>query len=640
MGGIRMTRNDLATYEMLSRAGGDIKSGMMQYGLSRAADVKPEMTSSTEFNDTTPGTDGMVYDEDTGQYVPQYFVAPKTLSEQAVGQQQGESAPQGMRPTFTAKTTTRHKMGDKEQAEPFSREQIDAERFRNQADVYSRFGLDDKAASVYGLAKGREEEGIANQIRTAATAGMKNTKDMREDEKNFAMAKNMWEASVRLKRPDLATGYYQQMQQSREWLLSNSWDRAERVRRSTVSDANPTGSIAGFIDVQNKYVGNGLMIPEFRENVDGKGSVWLKVKDEIAGTETETTIPKEKIGDYLLQLKDIKKVEAIEQARAKSLFDEQIKTREELSKPQKVGKDEALVIPNTGQVWANPRAGQFDVKEQHSVLKEIDKMFLERGANFDQASGKWNYQPEQIKKSSIGQRLYAANPSLMPAQVVEIVDNGQTGTATIETGGKQVKLPAVTHNGRTYILGGADVGQAIPAQPSKPMTPSAALRTKEQVVPREVIGKIGGMQKAPAMPAQQGKAEPIAYNAPELDKIAVAAAEENGVPPSLLLALKNAGEKSNNNQVSPKGAAGVMQFMPETAKAYGVDPTNPESAIKGASRYIADLIKQYRGNVAAAVAHYNGGSTQGALVAAGKSPSYPETRAYLERVLAASGAPA
>jgi hypothetical protein len=42
MAGLRMTRNDLATYELMSRAGSDIKSGMLQYGLSRAADVKPE----------------------------------------------------------------------------------------------------------------------------------------------------------------------------------------------------------------------------------------------------------------------------------------------------------------------------------------------------------------------------------------------------------------------------------------------------------------------------------------------------------------------------------------------------------------------------------------------------------------------
>lgn len=636
MGGLRMTRNDLATYELMSRAGSDIKSGMLQYGLSRAADVKPETVSSTDLTETTPGTDGMVYDEDTGQYLPKYMDGGQP-TEQAQAQlntpaEGASEAPQGMRPTFSAKTTTRHKMGDREQDTPFSPEQVDAQRFRNQADVYTRFGMADKAASVHGLAKGREEEGVASQIRAAGTAGMKGTKDMRDEEKMFAMSKNMYEAAIKMNRPDLATGYYNQMNQNREVLLDRAWDRADRVFRSA-------GTVSGFVDVQNKHVANGITIPEFKDNADGKGGVWLKTKDEFTGKESEVVVPKEKLGDYLLQLRDIKKVREIEAKRADILFKAQADSQEAMNKPVAVGKDQTLVIPGTGQTFAPGANRGFDVKEAGPILDDARKMLLERSGNFDQASGKWNWSPETTAKAVTAERLFMKNPNLTPAQLAEIADKGTTGTAVVEVGGKQQRVSAVSYGGRTFILGG-DAGNETPqpGQPAAPAVKTSGLGT------REVRGKIGpaqgGMQKAPATPAQQGKVEPVSYNAPELDKIAVAAAEENGVPPRLLLALKNAGEKSNNDQVSKKGAAGVMQFMPETAKAYGVDPTNPESAIKGASRYMADLIKQYRGNVAAAVAHYNGGSTQGALVAAGKSPSYPETRAYLERVLAASGAPA
>src|SRR5690606_37331574 len=98
-----------------------------------------------------------------------------------------------------------------------------------------------------------------------------------------------------------------------------------------------------------------------------------------------------------------------------------------------------------------------------------------------------------------------------------------------------------------------------------------------------------------------------------LDSYAAEAAEREGIPPALLLALKNAGEKSDPTAVSPKGAQGVMQFMPETWDSYakGKDPRDPVASIDAGARYIADLIKQYDGNVRAAIAHYNGGTKAG-----------------------------
>ena len=493
MGGLRMTRNDLATYELMSRAGSDIKSGMLQYGLSRAADVKPETINSTSLTETTPGTDGMVYDEDTGQYLPKYMDGGQP-TEQAQAQlntpADGDSeAPQGMRPVFSAKTTTRHKMGDREQDTPFSPEQVDAQRFRNQADVYTRFGMTDKAAAVHGLAKGREEEGIASQIRTAATAGMKGTKDMRDEEKMFAMSKNMYEAAIKMNRPDLATGYYNQMNQNREALLDRAWDRADRVYRAA-------GTISGFVDVQNKYVANGITIPEFKENADGKGGVWLKMKDEFTGKESEVTVPKEKLGDYLLQLRDIKKVREIEARRADILFKAQADSQEALNKPVAVGKDQTLVIPGTGQTFAPGANRGFDVKEAGPILDDARKILLERSGNFDQTSGKWNWSPETTAKAVTAERLFMKNPNLTPAQLAEIADKGTVGNAVIEVSGKQQRVPAVSYGGRTFILGG-ESGQAMP-QPGQPAAPAV---TTSGLGTREVRGKIsGGMQKSAATP--------------------------------------------------------------------------------------------------------------------------------------------
>lgn len=124
----------------------------------------------------------------------------------------------------------------------------------------------------------------------------------------------------------------------------------------------------------------------------------------------------------------------------------------------------------------------------------------------------------------------------------------------------------------------------------------------------------------------------LKFNDAALDDYASRAAEAHGVPPSILLAVKNAGEKSNSTATSPKGAQGVMQFMPATWKEIGVgDPKDPVLSINAGAAYLRKLFDQY-GSWDAAVAHYNGGGEQARLVKAGERPSFPETAAYLDRV--------
>lgn len=125
----------------------------------------------------------------------------------------------------------------------------------------------------------------------------------------------------------------------------------------------------------------------------------------------------------------------------------------------------------------------------------------------------------------------------------------------------------------------------------------------------------------------------LPYNAPELNEYAAHVEQQYGLPSGLINALKNAGERSNGNQVSPAGARGVMQFMPENLKKYGVtDPTDPVQMIDAAGRYLADTARQYGGNVDAMIADYNGGPRQARRVLNGELPSAPDTRDYLARV--------
>ena len=124
----------------------------------------------------------------------------------------------------------------------------------------------------------------------------------------------------------------------------------------------------------------------------------------------------------------------------------------------------------------------------------------------------------------------------------------------------------------------------------------------------------------------------LPYNDARLDAYTVTAAQREGIPPEMLLAIKNVGERSGSTAVSTKGAKGVMQFMDATWGAYGKgDPTNPINSIDAGAKYMKDLLTQYDGDVRAALAHYNGGGKAGEAVKAGKAAPTAETRGYLKR---------
>ncbi|MCA8239851.1 lytic transglycosylase domain-containing protein [Burkholderia sp. AU32262] len=140
----------------------------------------------------------------------------------------------------------------------------------------------------------------------------------------------------------------------------------------------------------------------------------------------------------------------------------------------------------------------------------------------------------------------------------------------------------------------------------------------------------------PATPLQSldvGVRKALPYDSPILSSYITSAAQREGVPPGLMMALIHAGERSNSNQVSPKGAAGVAQMMPENLKKFGVtDPKDPLQSIDGMARYLKATQDQYGGNVQAMIADYNGGPRQAAAVLRGERPPAAETAAYIDRV--------
>jgi hypothetical protein len=111
-----------------------------------------------------------------------------------------------------------------------------------------------------------------------------------------------------------------------------------------------------------------------------------------------------------------------------------------------------------------------------------------------------------------------------------------------------------------------------------------------------------------------------------------AAARKHDVPAALLAAVARVESNYNPRAVSHAGAQGLMQFMPATARDYGVNPFDPASAIDGAARKLAADLKSF-GSVSLALAAYNAGP--GAVRQYGGIPPYAETQAYVPKVLAA-----
>lgn len=113
-----------------------------------------------------------------------------------------------------------------------------------------------------------------------------------------------------------------------------------------------------------------------------------------------------------------------------------------------------------------------------------------------------------------------------------------------------------------------------------------------------------------------------------------AAAKTHGLPVSFVESIAAVESGMKTDAVSPKGAIGVMQLMPGTAKQLGVDPNDVAQNIEGGTRLMRELLIRYQDDpnqLAKALAAYNAGP--GAVQRYGGVPPYRETRQYVKKIL-------
>lgn len=147
--------------------------------------------------------------------------------------------------------------------------------------------------------------------------------------------------------------------------------------------------------------------------------------------------------------------------------------------------------------------------------------------------------------------------------------------------------------------------------------------------------KIYEVPGAPSYRTTTADAHPA--SAPRFDDIVVAHAQRHALRPELVRAVIQVESGYNPMATSPKGAMGLMQLMPATARQLGVrNPYDPEDNIRGGTRYLRLLLDRYDGNEQLALAAYNAGS--GAVDRYSGVPPYRETRDYVRKVGLKAGA--
>ena len=122
------------------------------------------------------------------------------------------------------------------------------------------------------------------------------------------------------------------------------------------------------------------------------------------------------------------------------------------------------------------------------------------------------------------------------------------------------------------------------------------------------------------------------HSAADLPSIIGDASARSRIDADFIASVIHAESSGNPRAVSPKGAQGLMQLMPQTASALGVKNSfDPAENVDGGVRYLRELLLQYHGDAAKALAAYNAGPHR--VQQYGGVPPYRETRAYVAKVI-------
>ena len=141
-----------------------------------------------------------------------------------------------------------------------------------------------------------------------------------------------------------------------------------------------------------------------------------------------------------------------------------------------------------------------------------------------------------------------------------------------------------------------------------------------------------GVTSLTARPTAPAPAAPAEITPLAVSRAIDEAAQRHAVSAPLAQAVAWQESRFHQNIVSPKGALGVMQLMPDTARSLGVDAKDVRANIDGGVAYLSHMLQLFEGDLPRALAAYNAGP--GAVQRYGGVPPYAETQAYVRAILA------
>jgi soluble lytic murein transglycosylase-like protein len=185
-----------------------------------------------------------------------------------------------------------------------------------------------------------------------------------------------------------------------------------------------------------------------------------------------------------------------------------------------------------------------------------------------------------------------------------------------------------------------------PVADSKSAAADQRATAKNGAAAKGAAGKTGVDNAAPAatpapivLSAAQSNAQPGAHNIettgnPKYDELVRQSAARNGIDPNLIVAVMRQESGFNPRARSYKGASGLMQLMPATARRFGVvNIYDPVENIEGGAKYLRFLLDTFNGDIKLVLAGYNAG--EGAVINSGyRIPRYRETQNYVQSISA------